>query len=253
MNPTESTPPPPLPSKAPEPAPKPSRYAILPHPDGDSNLVQNLLQRPGSIMHDLAGAGVVTRYRNLALLALLGLAAFGFLLGTFSGGTQLWAAPAKVVLGLLGSGLICFPSLYIFSCLSGIEQPPLRVLSVFVTGFSVLALLLLGFAPIVWVFSQSSDSAVFLGVLSLLFYLIALSFGLRLMFEFSRELGMKQSRHLVIWAGIFMIVTLQMTSSLRPILGTSDTFLPKEKKFFLTHWFDSMTEKVEDDGAMKRR
>jgi hypothetical protein len=204
--------------------------------------VQNLLQRPGSLLHELAGSSASKGYRNLMLLSMIGLAVFGLLLGTFSGGMQLWAAPTKLLMGLLGSGLICFPSLYIFSCLSGIEQPPLRILSVFATAFAVLALLLLGFAPIVWVFSQSSDSPAFLGVLALVFYCIALLFALRLIVEASRELGMKESRHLLVWAGIFTVVTLQMTSSLRPILGTADTFLPQEKKFFLTHWFDSLAE-----------
>jgi hypothetical protein len=103
---------------------------------------------------------------------------------------------------------------------------------------------LLGFAPIVWVFSQSSDSPVFLGVLALIFYLIALLFGLRLVIGASRELGMKHSRHLLVWCGIFTVVTLQMTSSLRPILGKANTFLPQEKKFFLTHWMDSMSENM---------
>jgi len=31
---------------------------------------------------------------------------------------------------------------------------------------------------------------------------------------------------------------LQMTTALRPIVGpTQESFLPKEKVFFLTHWF----------------
>jgi hypothetical protein len=33
---------------------------------------------------------------------------------------------------------------------------------------------------------------------------------------------------------------LQMTTALRPIVGTADTYLPKEKKFFVTHWIDSL-------------
>jgi hypothetical protein len=31
-----------------------------------------------------------------------------------------------------------------------------------------------------------------------------------------------------------------MTTALRPIIGRSDHFLPREKKFFLTHWADSL-------------
>jgi hypothetical protein len=34
-----------------------------------------------------------------------------------------------------------------------------------------------------------------------------------------------------------------MTTTLRPILGHSDHFLPKEKKFFVTHWAESLGAK----------
>ncbi len=36
-----------------------------------------------------------------------------------------------------------------------------------------------------------------------------------------------------------MMVSLQMTTSLRPILGRSDHFITQEKKFFLEHWGDT--------------
>jgi hypothetical protein len=32
-----------------------------------------------------------------------------------------------------------------------------------------------------------------------------------------------------------------MTTALRPLIGTSKTFLPTEKKFFLAHWGDNLT------------
>jgi len=43
---------------------------------------------------------------------------------------------------------------------------------------------------------------------------------------------------------IFLLVAVQMTTALRPILGKSDTFLPKQKQFFLSHWADCL--KVQD-------
>jgi hypothetical protein len=35
-----------------------------------------------------------------------------------------------------------------------------------------------------------------------------------------------------------------MTTTLRPIIGRSDHFLPQEKKFFLTHWVESLGGKA---------
>ena len=43
------------------------------------------------------------------------------------------------------------------------------------------------------------------------------------------------------WIVIFVLVVLQMTTALRPIVDTAETFLPDKKKFFLTHWTDSLS------------
>jgi hypothetical protein len=39
---------------------------------------------------------------------------------------------------------------------------------------------------------------------------------------------------------MFILVCFQMTTTLRPIVVPSKTFLPTEKKFFLAHWLDSI-------------
>jgi hypothetical protein len=41
-----------------------------------------------------------------------------------------------------------------------------------------------------------------------------------------------------VWMVIFLLVMLQMTTALRPWIGKADTFLPAEKKFFISHWLD---------------
>jgi hypothetical protein len=42
------------------------------------------------------------------------------------------------------------------------------------------------------------------------------------------------------WLVIFMLVVVQMTTALRPIVGHSDTFFPKDKKFFLSYWAECL-------------
>ena len=44
------------------------------------------------------------------------------------------------------------------------------------------------------------------------------------------------------WVIIFVMVMLQMSAALRPLLGTSDDFRPKQKKFFLSHWSDCIKD-----------
>jgi hypothetical protein len=41
-----------------------------------------------------------------------------------------------------------------------------------------------------------------------------------------------------------------MTTALRPIIGTADTFLPTQKQFFVSHWGDCL--KVTDNGLKSR-
>ncbi len=52
--------------------------------------------------------------RTLAAATLGCLLLYGLVMGSFSGGVQWWAAPAKLVGGTLLSAVICLPSLYIF-------------------------------------------------------------------------------------------------------------------------------------------
>jgi len=43
-----------------------------------------------------------------------------------------------------------------------------------------------------------------------------------------------------IWTVIFILVMIQMTTALRPLVGRSESFLPGEKKFFLDHWRENL-------------
>lgn len=43
-----------------------------------------------------------------------------------------------------------------------------------------------------------------------------------------------------VWATIFLLVGLQLTTTLRPILGRSDRLFTPEKRFFLEHWGDNL-------------
>jgi hypothetical protein len=205
--------------------------------------VEAILREPARI-----GATLRQQGHSRLILALLSVAAFcavvyGLVVGTFSAGQQLWAAPLKIALGLLISGLICLPSLYIFSCLSG---SPVRLVQVFgfLAGFLALcAILLIGFAPVAWVFSASTESVAGMGALHLLFWIVSTWFGLRFLMGSLRQFGPKSPGSVKVWAIIFVLVQLQMMTALRPLIGKSDTFFPQEKKFFIAHWIDSLKAK----------
>ena len=175
----------------------------------------------------------------MLLVAVVCSLTYGFVVGTFSNGVQLWAAPLKIALGLLISALICLPSLYIFSCLSGSQARLIEVVGLVAGLLLLMTVLLIGFAPVAWVFSQSTGSVAAMGALHLAFWFISTCFGIRFL-----NAGFAHHSHsgdgLKVWIAIFLLVMLQMSTALRPIVGTADTLLPEGKKFFITHWVDCL-------------
>jgi hypothetical protein len=217
--------PPPLGAHPDEQAPIPSAVAA----------VEAILRQPRRVLYQLRQTGAGRLILAMLAAALVCALVYGLVMGTFSGGTQLWAAPVKVALGLLFSAAICLPSLYIFACLSGSTARLAEVVGLVAGLLLLLTILLVGFAPVVWVFSQSTESIIAMGALHLVFGLIATYFGLRFL-NAGFVLREDRAGGLKVWMVIFLLVMVQMTTALRPLLGTSDTFLPKEKKFFLSHW-----------------
>ena len=166
---------------------------------------------------------------------------YGVVVGTFSGGVQLWAAPSKIAAGLMISALICLPSLYIFTCLSGSQARLVEVCGLLAGLLMLMTILLIGLAPVAWIFSQSTESLAWMGTLHMVFWFIATIFGLRFcggrVFLIPTPDRTQVSTY---GSSSFCLAAVQMTTALRPILGKANTFLPAEKQFFLGHWGDCL-------------
>ena len=186
----------------------------------------------------------------LVLLALFSAGILGLVFGTYSGGNQLWAAPLKVGGGLLLAALICFPSLYVFSCLANSPLKLNGIAAAYLCFLALLGLLLIAFAPILWIFTQSSNSLPFVGFLALVVWLLSFLLATGLLRKLTKRARTSWQVHL--WLLIFLTVTLQMSTALRPILGTSQNFLPQEKKFFLTHWLENIDSTVYQTGQAEQ-
>jgi len=211
--------------------------------------VEAVLRQPRRITYHLRqphSGGLIAALLAIAIVCAL---VYGVVVGTFSGDKQLWIASVKITVGLLFSALICLPSLYIFSCLSGSKARLIEVGGLLAGLLALLTVLLVGFAPVALVFSTSTGNLAAMGTLHLAFGLIATCFGLRFLNAGFAHLEARPAGSRV-WALIFLLVLLQMTTALRPIIGTADTVLPgmKEKKFFVGHWMDSLrTESAKND------
>ncbi|MSU57556.1 MAG: hypothetical protein EXS35_05155 [Pedosphaera sp.] len=211
--------------------------------------IEAILRQPRRLMYSLRQPGAGGLIAGMLFVAVVCSLIYGVVVGSFSGHEQWWAAPVKISVGLLISTLICLPSLYIFACLSG-SQARLAEMFGLVAGLLMLmTLLLVGFAPVAWLFSQSTEHVAWMGALHLLFWFVATIFGVRFLNAAFAHSNARSSAGLNTWIVIFMLVMLQMSAALRPLIGRSEEFLPSasEKKFFLSHWADCM------DASYKHR
>jgi hypothetical protein len=200
--------------------------------------LEAVLREPRRLLYQLTQPQPGRLVRDLLFVTLAASIIYGFVVGTFSGGEQLLAASVKIAGGLLLSAAICLPSLYIFSCLGGGKARLGEVCGLLAAFLALMTILLIGFAPVAWVFSQSTASVAVMGTLHLVFWLVAMRFGLRLLERGFRHHGARDGM-LRIWTVIFLLVALQMTTALRPLLATAPTFLPATKQFFISHWMES--------------
>ena len=208
---------------------------------GAFSAIEAILRHPRRIIYQLRQPGGGPIVLALVLIAVLFSLVYGVVVGTFSLGAQLWAAPVKIAAGLIISALLCLPSLYIFSCLSGSQARLAEVCGMIAGLLALMTVLLIGFAPVAWIFSQSTESLPAMGALHLVFWFIATYFGVRFLATGFAHLSGKPGG-LRVWVVIFLLVMAQMTTTLRPLVGTSDAFLQKEKKFFVKHWIEQLAK-----------
>src|SRR5215203_1422254 len=209
---------------------------------GPISAFEAILRQPRRVMFHLRGPDASSIIAALVGIAFISALVYGLVVGTFSGGTQIWAAPAKIVGGMFVTALICLPSLYIFACLSGSHARLVEVVGLVTGLIGLTTILLIGFAPVAWVFSQSTNSVAAMGGLHLAFWFIATLFGWKFLRNGFNHLSAKSGGAMYIWFVIFVLLCLEMTTALRAIVGTSNVLLPTEKKCFAAHWVDGLEE-----------
>jgi hypothetical protein len=201
--------------------------------------VAALLKAPELVAHSLAagpGRAGMPAFTFLAV-AVACHAVFGLSVGLFAGVSVGLMDLVKAPLIAVCSLLLCFPSLYVFACVSG---APLSVFQAVTLGCSCLAmtgLLLAGLAPVVWLFAVSTRSVPFMVILTLAVWLIAVSFAARYVGKLRASVLFLRQGGIKLWFLILIVVTLQMTTCMRPMLDRPETgWWTGEKQFFLRHF-----------------
>ena len=204
-----------------------------------------LLKNPGAVVRAIESEDAL--WTRAALLILWGLAFYsfyGFAMALFGGWEVSLMTLMKAPIIAFAAIILCLPSLYVFSSISG---NPITIPQCFTITGAILAmtgLMLLGMVPVTWLFSISTENVPFVVVLNTGIWLIAVIFARRfLKLAIPGKTGKRWG--LQWWLIVYIIVTFQMATTMRPLLNKPpDGWWVSEKKFFLANFIDSFKSPV---------
>lgn len=166
---------------------------------------------------------------------------YGIAMGLFGGEAVASMDAGKAPLIALCSIGLCAPSLYIFSCVGGAPITAAQCFALAGCAVGMTGLLLLGLAPVAWLFSVSTESVPFVTILNVAAWSVAVAFALRFFRLFARTGAPRRSAGLGWWLAVYILVSFQMATVMRPLLAApAKGWRYGEKKFFLAHFGDSV-------------
>ncbi len=146
-----------------------------------------------------------------SLFALL----YGTVLGISGGFWNTIGMAVKVPGLLLGTFIICAPLLFSFNMFLGTRLGLLQTVTILLLATYQMSLALLAFAPIVLLFLLYSQSPIFLNIINIFFFIIAISIGLGLVWRamayfIARNECPPNTLVMKIWCGVYIFVCVQL-------------------------------------------
>ena len=188
-----------------------------------------------------------TFYKILNQYLLLNVCSFlyGVVMGSYNGFLQAISSGIKVPLLFSLALLICFPAFFIIQHVLGSRLGFWQMFKIILSGFVMVALVMISFAPIVIFFLITGDNYSFLKLLHVAIFGISGVFGMKIIvtaLQFSCEkkgvypkIGVTVFR---IWIVILAFVGMQLAWNLRPFIGNRELqfelFRKREGNFYLT-------------------
>ena len=201
-----------------------------------------LLRAPGEVMGFADGRAHYWRLAVfLALVSAVGCALFGFAIGSFVD-LKVAALDAAKMVGIAAfSFVLCFPTLYVFATISGSKLSAARLAVLGLVCTATLGSLLAALAPILWLFSVSTEKVAFIVFLSCFLAALSLVFVARPVAAAAEKGIVVNKVGLHLWLVVFAVVALQTVTLVRPLLAPIGTpRMPEGKCFFLMHFGDSV-------------
>jgi hypothetical protein len=164
-------------------------------------------------------------------------AVYGLAMGCFAGGNSLWQGAIKVPLVLFGTLALSAPCLYLLLCLVGLAVSGRQVAAMLAGVAGLSSAVLVGFAPLAWLFGMSTGSVRFMALFHVAVWCSAFACGGRLLLEILCD-GRRERNGAIAWAVITLIVCAQSTTFWRPMLGVTLTkdFREHDRAFFFQHF-----------------
>ena len=200
--------------------------------------VASLLRDPGAFVvaaKETGGFGKLAGF--LVFLTLVGTALFGAALGSFVDGRVALLDAAKLSGIVVFSFAICYPTMYVFACISGSTLSALRLLGFGLVSTATLGCLLAALAPILWLFAVSTEAVGVIVMFACVLGGVALTFAYRPFVGAVARGIAASSAGFKVWFFLFIIVALQAITLVRPMLAPVGT--PREpdgKCFFVRHF-----------------
>lgn len=163
----------------------------------------------------------------LAAMTVIVVAGYGFIMGTFVDQSVVWMLDARrLLLTLLASFALCFPSLYIFSAFRGSQLNVRQIFSLCLVAFGVMSLTLFGFLPVAWFFTWVSETLEFVRILhgviiaiGIILFITVLGGGLTYAYKKMKETDQHSRGALDIlglWFIVFVATIVQMSITVGP-------------------------------------
>jgi hypothetical protein len=181
-------------------------------------LLGRLLRQPETIAKDCREDRDVHEIGQVSLAAVaIGAAAFGAVLGSYRGGAQILYAGVKVPMAMLATLAIAAPAFYGIAAVLGRPWPMRSVVALTLAAAGRASLLLLAFAPALWLMLDFGVGYHAAAVLASIAYgasgLAALGILLR-----GLEAGPGRALTAIAFVGVFLVVGGQTSWILRPYL-----------------------------------
>jgi hypothetical protein len=170
--------------------------------------------------------GARTRNLNQLALLLLMLFSYGLVMGAYHSFLQAITSGVKVALLFALALLICFPAFFIIQYILGSRLRLYQMISIILSGFVLMAAIMLSFVPIVIIFLLTGSNYYFLHLLHIVIFVFAGSFGMNTIIQalkFSCEKKNVYPKTGVVvfrfWVIILAFVGIQLAWNFRPFLG----------------------------------